>query len=1243
MKKVKSASAAAAALLFFATLSWGQGRCYDEQDRMLSCDYGGACFYLDPIYNSASCPELISSCGALYYGATDYGTDGGCSYYGGTFAGEPGSGSFCYYEPGSCWPMPTEDNCFWGELVDVCPGDGPPGGDPNNNPSFTAKAHVNQIGFGANAQKQAVYNATAGAPGTITLRNISTSSSVKTITPGTSRTWSHSGESSNRILDFSDITTPGHYALYEGSTKISADFEIGNDYTELLRDALRYYYLHRADIAIVAPYSESPFLRDAGHSGLVACVINSTNGECVAGQNVTSYRGWYDAGDYGRYVVNSGISTYTLLALYEKYASKIPHLNIPADPEISSLPDLLAEIKWNLDWMLTMQASDGGVYHKMTGRDFSGFVPPAEDDAVPLVAVWKTTAATLNFAAVMAVASRVYRPFNTAYANQMLTAAKAAWMWAKANPSVLYGFPTDERCWSRWPGFNSPVPPNCQIGTGTGQYEDNDVAGEFFFAAAALATVTSGSEQSEFLTAINTYRGGSDYRAGSVAGWQDVGGLGTYEIARSDIPTHSEAAKTALIAAANSLVATSNSNSYGLPFNHIFWWGSNSIAGNMAIKLMEAFELTGTVSYKNTAQAVLDYLLGRNPLDQSYVTGFGTRYAADPHDRVSESAYHRTVPGMLVGGPAASGCTGSDNFTTALATRYQDLNSCYGYNEITINWNAPLVYLAAALSEYARFSISLNKHTHNFPAAEYGYGAQTAETITISNTGEEATGALTLALSGTNASDFTISATSIPSIAIDGEATFTIRPNTGLNAGTHTATVRVSGSNISYKEINVSFTVNPIYVTITPNAGQSKVFGSGADPALTYTNSASLASSQFTGALSRAAGANAGQYPIELGTLSAGGNYALTLSATTVYFTIEKATGLSATPHTLYVKANRNDNFNLNGIELNKHDAGDRTFSLGAFTDADNILTAKPEISGHAISFNGSSTAALGNDNATLEVNITTHNYEDITATLIFEVTNLPIVTLGSITISNKTFDGNPIAISGTITATDDAGHSVAISSIDLVYTWEGVDHSYYNTAAPINAGEYRLVISGTGDEMIVENLVIEDIVINRKKVTITGVDQSITVGETPATFTAEIVGEVTGHPLTNRVITAQCEYENAVGEYDIIPDPSSDASGNYDIEYVNGTLTITEADPVIGPQIASGSIRAYATGNAIILENLPKNAKVEMYNLQGKRLYSAHSGNSSQILKILVQTKGMYIVSVKYGSERKALRMVVR
>lgn len=114
--------------------------------------------------------------------------------------------------------------------------------------------------------------------------------------------------------------------------------------------------------------------------------------------------------------------------------------------------------------------------------------------------------------------------------------------------------------------------------------------------------------------------------------------------------------------------------------------------------------------------------------------------------------------------------------------------------------------------------ITLDKTgTHTFTAATYGYSAQTALPVTVTNIGDGATGALNVVLSGTDAASFTCTPTSVGSIAASGTGSFTVAPKTGLAPKTYTATVTVSNTNTPAKSFNVSFTVNKKALTWSAN------------------------------------------------------------------------------------------------------------------------------------------------------------------------------------------------------------------------------------------------------------------------------------------------------------------------------------------------------------------------------------------------------------------------------------------
>jgi endoglucanase len=130
-----------------------------------------------------------------------------------------------------------------------------------------------------------------------------------------------------------------------------------------------------------------------------------------------------------------------------------------------------------------------------------------------------------------------------------------------------------------------------------------------------------------------------------------------------------------------------------------FFWGSNGNAANHGMVLLRAFAATQDPKFLAAAQDQLDYLLGRNALNICFVTGFGQRFPLNPHHRISEADDVREpVPGMLAGGPNSGQQDDCVYDSDLPALSYSDTYCSYASNEIAINWNAPLAYLASGLS-----------------------------------------------------------------------------------------------------------------------------------------------------------------------------------------------------------------------------------------------------------------------------------------------------------------------------------------------------------------------------------------------------------------------------------------------------------------------------------------------------------------------------------------------------------------
>jgi endoglucanase len=552
-----------------------------------------------------------------------------------------------------------------------------------------AGIEVNQLGFLPAAQKLAVVPAGAsdGASPRFTVVDAASGKTVFEGMLGPAATWDASDERV-RIADFSALRTPGNYRIARAGLPDSPAFTIGAaPYRALDAGAIHAYTLQRAGVALDARIA-GPYARALGHPDDKVLVHESAaSGKRPAGTVISSPQGWYDAGDYNKYIVNSGISTYTLLAAYEHFPAWFDKLAVNLPESGDGVPDILNEVLWNLDWMVTMQdPNDGGVYHKLTNKTFDGMVMPDRATA-PRYVVQKTTAAALDFAAVLAAASRVLAPFDAkapGRSQRYLAAAESAWRWAVANPAVLYR-----------------QPPDIQTGT----YGDDHVDDEFSWAASELYIATG---KEEYRTRALAAAPGVQ----TAPGWSDVRPLGWISLvqrrARLKKPDDADGARRQILAAADKLLAQWQASPVRLAMTKPdFVWGSNAVVLNQAMMLVQAYRLTHKADYLNAAQSALDYTLGRNPLGMSYVTGFGARPPMHPHHRPSEAdGIAAPVPGWLVGGPNPGQQDAKDCRVPYAAKQpalsYLDNACSYASNEVAINWNAPLVYVAAALQSLER-------------------------------------------------------------------------------------------------------------------------------------------------------------------------------------------------------------------------------------------------------------------------------------------------------------------------------------------------------------------------------------------------------------------------------------------------------------------------------------------------------------------------------------------------------------
>ncbi|MEX0720285.1 MAG: glycoside hydrolase family 9 protein [Balneolaceae bacterium] len=494
-----------------------------------------------------------------------------------------------------------------------------------------------------------------------------------------------------KIADFTEFREAGFFILEIQGGESSFPFGIGdNTFEDVTDGVMKAYYFMRASTALEAEYA-GKWARNLGHADDDVIVHNSAASENrPTDSRISAPKGWYDAGDYNKYVVNSGISTYTLLFAYEQFPEFFDDQNLNIPESDNDIPDILDEALWNLRWLLKMQdPDDGGVYHKLTHANFTGAVMPSATNNIARYVVQKTSAATFDFAAMMAQAARVFEPFLPDFADSALAAAEEAWQWGLDNPAVYY---------------NQGELQNPAINTGA--YGDGNVTDEQFWAASELY-ITTGEE---------SYYDDEGWKDNEIEnpGWNNVRALGLYSLihhrknltpaAFADTTAMKQKLVNSFSLYMNDAASAPYRSSFGL-FDWQFNWGSNGGAGNLGMALLQVFQVTGDSLYYDGAIHVLDYLLGRNPVDYSYITGFGDQTPMNIHHRPSEADnVNDPVPGLVAGGPNPGNqydCednSGYPDYPSDLpAVSYLDHWCSYSTNEITINWNAPAVYLLSGL------------------------------------------------------------------------------------------------------------------------------------------------------------------------------------------------------------------------------------------------------------------------------------------------------------------------------------------------------------------------------------------------------------------------------------------------------------------------------------------------------------------------------------------------------------------
>lgn len=623
------------------------------------------------------------------------------------------------YTNGDCFPAGTEIKFDNMSLIDLS-------GDENDYPTpevwERAGILTNQVCYFPKRAKKATLLSDSSKPVDFEVID----ESGKTVYEGKSTPFGHDKDSDDEvhIIDFTDLDKEGTYHIEAEDGSESRDFEIcgSETYSSLLYDSLNYFYQNRSGIEIESDFissgEASELARAAGHPKDMA-EIEQTWGYSGSSGSIDVTGGWYDAGDHGKYVVNGGFSLWLMQNQYEtalKYGFEDAYgdgtMLLPENT--NGTPDLLDEARWEMEWMLKMIVESGEykgmAYHKAHDEKWTALgIAPADDDMKRIVKP-PTTAATLNLAACGAQAARLWKDYDSDFAEQCLTAAKNAFAAAKKHPEMYA--PLDESI-------------------GGGAYGDTDVEDEFCWAALELFITTGdedyydeATENKFFLDVPQTLGGGESVDTVGSFDWGNTGGLATLSAALNTDKFDkgdAEIIQEAIVSAADNFISLEENQGYGVPYGQSklsyndsdegYIWGSNSFVTDNAIVIAYAYLLTKDESYLDGAIGGMDYILGRNAMDYSYVTGYGTHAIEYPHHRYWARQIDETFPkapnGVMCGGPNSGmqdpWVQGSGWKKGEIPPQkcYLDNIEAWSVNECTINWNASLAWLAGFTAQEA--------------------------------------------------------------------------------------------------------------------------------------------------------------------------------------------------------------------------------------------------------------------------------------------------------------------------------------------------------------------------------------------------------------------------------------------------------------------------------------------------------------------------------------------------------------
>lgn len=531
---------------------------------------------------------------------------------------------------------------------------------------------VNQLGYPLLAQKRAYWM--DAQDNTVSLINMATG--LVTQYPVNAKPAILGQNRRVSSIDFSDFTEPGWYRLKAGK-QFSAPFHINDDvYRPLLYRLIRALYLQRSGVQIEDRETGMSRPPSHIHDGFIfrADKVNKKN----AWIDVNG--GWYDAGDFGKYVATTTITVAHLLEAYRQAPQLFETAFFqPEGAQQAGLPYILQEAKVGLTWLEKMQRSDGAVYRKVSGKHWPTVMSPWNDTQLRYI-FGISSPDTAKFSATLAFASRIYAPFEPQVAKRYLQAALKAWALLARTPKQFID-------WKKADDSGSGPYISNEHDTENSLLTDID---DRLWALAELYLATNDPQfKHTFLSLYSPEHL-------DIFEWKNPALMGVWHLIITQ-QAEFKSLQNDLQAKAAHYAKIAQSQPFSVA-NDRFIWGSNKMVAEIGLLLawssQLASETDSALTYGQYSQSQIDYLLGANAFDLCFVTGFGSRSVKHIH-HLYQNASGVNIPGFLVGGPNEHAQAGIAPKGLGMLS-YVDDEKSYAVNEFAIDYNASLIGLLAS-------------------------------------------------------------------------------------------------------------------------------------------------------------------------------------------------------------------------------------------------------------------------------------------------------------------------------------------------------------------------------------------------------------------------------------------------------------------------------------------------------------------------------------------------------------------